>query len=79
LYVLAGIAALQAKEEMTEQALELATYSWQHSSSNWQTKERAGRLRAELKTRLMPGQLEAVEARARNKSFEDIVEEALGL
>ncbi|HET9587588.1 MAG TPA: tetratricopeptide repeat protein [Anaerolineales bacterium] len=79
LYGLAGIAALQAKEKLTKQAFELATYSWEHSSSNWQTKDRAGRLRAELKTQLRPRQLEAVEARAGNKSFEDIVEEALEL
>ncbi|MCK6623745.1 MAG: tetratricopeptide repeat protein [Anaerolineae bacterium] len=70
---LIGLAYLQAQTGEAEQALELSTYVLHHPASTQETKDRAGRLVAELEPQLSPRQLEAV--RMQVKTFEVIVEE----
>jgi tetratricopeptide (TPR) repeat protein len=75
LCALTGIAALHAKNGASERAYELATYCWQHPSSNWQTKDRAERLRADLETRLTPEQIEATRPRAQSMTLDSLARE----
>jgi predicted ATPase/transcriptional regulator with XRE-family HTH domain len=75
LCALTGIAALHAKNGATERAYELATYCWQHPSSNWQTKDRAERLRADLEARLTPEQIEAARSRAQSMTLDSLAQE----
>jgi predicted ATPase/transcriptional regulator with XRE-family HTH domain len=74
LQALVGIATLYAKEGSTQQALELATYAWQHPSSDHQTKDRAERLHAELESDLMTEQIEAARSRAQSIKLDSIAE-----
>ncbi|HEX6035733.1 MAG TPA: tetratricopeptide repeat protein, partial [Anaerolineales bacterium] len=75
LCALTGIAALHAKNGATERAYELATYCWQHPSSNRQTKDRAERLRADLEARLTPEQIEAARSRAQSMTLDSLARE----
>jgi len=77
LYALTGIATLHANNGKIEPALELAIFSWQHPASNWQTKDRAGKLRSLLEVQFMPQQLEALKAHARGKSFDVFMQDML--
>jgi predicted ATPase/DNA-binding XRE family transcriptional regulator len=70
---LIGLAHLQAQAGEAEQALELSVCVAEHIASTQQTKGRAGRLRAEIESRLSSQQVEAATARARSKTLETAV------
>jgi hypothetical protein len=76
---LSGIAALRARQGNIEQAFELALFVLSHPASVQDTKDRAARLRTELETQLTSQQIQAVQARAQAKTFDAIVNDALGL
>ena len=76
---LTGIATLQAKRGEIEQALELLLIVLAHSASVRDTRNRAEQLRNELEAQLTKQQVEAAEARAQAKTFEDAVDEVLKL
>ena len=77
LEALVGIATLKAKQGNIEQALELLLIVLSHPASLPETKNRADRFRAELEAHIPPTQIEAIQARAREKSFEAVVEDLL--
>jgi tetratricopeptide (TPR) repeat protein len=79
LAALAGIAALLAKRGKTERALELLLIVLEHPASVQDTRNRAEQLRNELEAQLTKQQVEAAEARAQAKTFEDAVDEVLKL
>jgi len=60
-----------------EQAVELLTFVFHHSSSSQEAKDRAENLLTELKIYLTPQQIEAVQANIRTKSFDALVAELL--
>jgi predicted ATPase/DNA-binding XRE family transcriptional regulator len=70
---LIGLAYLQAQAGEAERALELSTYVLHHPASTQETKDRAGRLAAELETQLAPRQMETL--RGQTKTLEMIVKE----
>jgi hypothetical protein len=76
---LSGIAALRARQGNIEQAFELALFVLSHRASVQDTKDRAARLRTELETQLTSQQIQAVQARVQAKTFDAIVNDALGL
>jgi hypothetical protein len=63
----------------TEAALELLTLILGHPFSSQETRARAEQLRADLERQLSPEQIEAVQVRARAKSFEVVVQEMLNV
>lgn len=54
-----GIGVVDAKTGATARALQLAVYTGGHPASNYRTKSRAEKLRAELETQLTAEQIEA--------------------
>jgi predicted ATPase/DNA-binding XRE family transcriptional regulator len=74
LEALVGIATLKAKQRDIEQALELTLLVLNHPASLPETKNRASALRTELEAQLTPLQIEAIQARAREITFETVVE-----
>jgi len=78
LEALVGIASLQAKRGDMEHALELLLIVLNHPSSIQDTKNRAEILRVELESRLMPQQIQSVQAQARKQSFDQVVSQVLG-
>lgn len=77
LSALTGIATLHAKNRRTESALKLAMFSSQHSSGSWQTKDRAGRLRAQLEVQFSYQQLEAMKIHIQDKTLASVVQDTL--
>ena len=77
LEALTGFASLQAKQGDLEHALELLRIVSNHPASLQETKNRADRLRAELEAQLPSTQIEAIQARAAEKTFDAVVEELL--
>lgn len=74
---LAGFASLQAKQADLGHALELVLTVSNHPASLQESKKRANDLRADLEAQLTPTQVEAIQAHAREKTFEAVVEELL--
>jgi predicted ATPase len=74
---LAGLASLHAKQDDRQHALELLLIVLNHPASLQETKDRADPLRAELETQLSPARVKAIQAHAREKTFEMVVEEFL--
>lgn len=77
LEALVGIAMLKAKQRNIEQALELTLLVLNHPASLPETKNNASALRMELEAQLTPLQIEAIQARAREITFETVVEDLL--
>jgi predicted ATPase/transcriptional regulator with XRE-family HTH domain len=78
LEALAGLAILQAKRgNNMEYALELLLIVLNHPASFQKTKNRASDLRAELEAQLTPTQIEVIQAQARERTFEAVVEDLL--
>ncbi len=74
---LVGLAALQAKQGGIEQALECLLIVLDQSSNFQDTRDRATCLRSELEAQLTPKQIDFVQARARTKTLDQVVNEAL--
>ncbi len=74
----ASLASLLRQEGVGEQALELALHVLDHAASAQSTRDRAGRLRAELEAYLSPRQIEMARTRACDRSFDALIEEILG-
>jgi tetratricopeptide (TPR) repeat protein len=77
LEALAGFASLQAKQGDLEHALELVWMVLHHSASLEETKAHADHLRAELEAQLTPAQVEMIQTRAQEKTFEGAVADLL--
>jgi len=77
LEALAGLATLQAKRGNMGHALELLLIVLNHPASVQETKDRASHLRFELEAQLTRQQVEAAQAQARSKRFDQVVEEIL--
>jgi len=77
LEALVGIASLRAKSGEMQSAFELLLIALHHPACDQETKNRADHLRAELEAHLTPIQIETVQAHAREKTLESIVEEIL--
>jgi predicted ATPase/transcriptional regulator with XRE-family HTH domain len=77
LEALVGIAHVLAKRGKIEQALELTFIVLNHPACLQETKDRADRLSAELKTQLTPTQVEAFKDYTGAKTFEVVVEDLL--
>jgi len=77
LEALAGLASLRAKQGDREHALEMLLMVLNHPASLQVTKNQADRLRAELEAQLTPIQIETIQAHAREKTFEAVVEDLL--
>jgi predicted ATPase/transcriptional regulator with XRE-family HTH domain len=74
---LAGIAALKAKQGHLEDALELTLIVLNHPASLPETKNHVHRLRNELEQQLTSTQIEATQARAGERAFDEVVKELL--
>ena len=74
---LAGIAWIHAEQGKKESALELAMLVEKHPAVTQETKGRAIQLRGELEAQFTPSQIETIQARAREKTFDAIVEDLL--
>jgi hypothetical protein len=74
---LIGLADLGTRAGEAEQAFEISICVLGHSASTQETKDRAGRLRAQLESQLTPGQVAAVQERAGAKTFDALVAELL--
>ena len=74
---LVGLASLQAKQGDRKHALELLFMVLNHSASSQETKDYADHLRAELEAQLTPTQIEEIQAHAREKTLEVVVEDLL--
>ncbi len=77
LEALVGIATLKAKQGNIEQALELSLIVLNHPASLLETKDRAEKLRMELKSQLIPQQIQAAQAHARKQRIEQVIDEVL--
>jgi tetratricopeptide (TPR) repeat protein len=77
LEALIGIASLRGKRGETAPALELLLIVLDHPGSDQEIKHRAEKLRAMLETQLTPTEIKAIQARAREKTFEVAVGELL--
>jgi tetratricopeptide (TPR) repeat protein len=71
------IAVSEIKQGENERALERVAFILKSAATNQEVKERAGHLHAELAALLSPEQIEAVQARARKRTLEDLVNEVL--
>lgn len=74
---LAGLAVLAAQEGQSEAALSLIVCILAHPASTQEAKDRAGRLLADIETRLPSAQIETVRAQTEFKSFETMVAELI--
>ena len=74
LEALIGLASLRAKRGGTQSALELLLIVLNHPACDQETKNRAGLLHAELAAQLTSTQIDAIRARAREKTLEAVVE-----
>lgn len=77
LEALIGIAVLKAKQGNVEQALELSLIVLNHPASLQETKDRANALRSELKAQLTPTEIEAIQDRTGEKTFDAVVEDLI--
>jgi len=77
LEALVGIAMLKAKQGNAEQALELSSIVLKHPASLQETKNRASGLQAELEMQLTSPEIEVIQNRDAEKSFEKVVEALL--
>jgi predicted ATPase len=73
LYGLYGAAALLARQDEPERAVEVAALVYHHPATNRETKDRAGRLLAQLERSLPPPLLAAVQERGRSGRLEEAV------
>jgi hypothetical protein len=74
---LVGTAALLAREEKTERALELAALARRHLASTRQTQDRAEQLLSELASQLPPQAATVAQERGQGRELEEVVEEVL--
>jgi predicted ATPase/transcriptional regulator with XRE-family HTH domain len=74
---LVGLAYLHVQAGEHAQALELSICALNHPASTYEAKDRAKRLGTDLKAQLTPQQVEVAQARARIRSFEEIMVELL--
>jgi tetratricopeptide (TPR) repeat protein len=74
---LVGMASLQAKIGETQSAFELLLIVLNHPACDQETKNRAKKLRAELAAQLTPIQMDAIQARAMEKTLEEVVGDLL--
>lgn len=74
---LLGLADARAQQEQFEGALEIAIHVSAHPASELSTRERAGRLRANLMAKLTAPQSKAVQRRAQTRSLDDVIAEVL--
>ena len=79
LYAVVGIATIDAATGKEERALQWAAYTQTHPSSNYQTKSRAEKLRADLERRLSPQQIESAYSGAKPVSLDSVVQELISL
>jgi hypothetical protein len=77
LEALLGIAALKAKRGDVAQALQVAVLVLNHPLAVQDNKDRAARLRVQLEEQLTPAQIEDIQARAREATFDSVVSELL--
>jgi len=77
LEALAGFASLQARQGDREHALGLLLVVLNHPASLQTTKNRASDLLEELEAQLTPLQIEAIQAHAKEKTLEAVVEELI--
>ena len=78
LEALLGLTVIEAKNSNDEHALEFATYVAQHPAAAHDVKARAENLCVEIKSRLTPQQIDAVQARARATNLDQAVHQVLG-
>lgn len=77
LEALAGIASLHANQGDREEALALLLIVLNHSASSKKTRDLVTGQRAELEAQLASQQVEAAQARAVDRTFEEVVKEVL--
>jgi predicted ATPase/transcriptional regulator with XRE-family HTH domain len=75
LKALLEIAVIEMEQGETEKALERVTWILKNADSQKEIKEHAGRLQVEWRDLLPPGQFEAVQARAKEKTIADFTSE----
>lgn len=75
---LAGLGMIWAKNSNAERALELVIHILQHPAATHDAISRAECLRVELESRLMPQQMQAVQAQVQKQSFDQVVSQVLG-
>jgi predicted ATPase len=73
-----GIAGVQAKHGDYPRALELLLIVTHHPAAIPKSKDRAGKLAAELKEKLTPGEIESAQIFVEDNLFESVVNEILG-
>jgi len=78
LEALVGLASLQMKRGHRERSLEWLLIVLNHPASIQETRDRADRLRTELEAQLTRQQVEALQARAWEQSFDQVVSQILG-
>jgi hypothetical protein len=76
--ILASIAQLLARMGQHERAVELAGFALHHHASTRQTRDKAERLLADLRSQIAPGAIAAAQARLKEKPLEAVVDEVLG-
>lgn len=74
---LLGLAHTHARDGAAEYALELALYAQRHPASSQETRDRAAQLERQLGARFAPRQIEAVQARALSRTFDEVIRQAL--
>jgi predicted ATPase/DNA-binding SARP family transcriptional activator len=74
---LVGLASLRAKRGDAQSALDLLLIVLNHPASNQETKDRAEKLRRELKPRLTPQQIQAAQAKARELRVDQVINQVL--
>ena len=77
LEVLVGIASLRVKRGETQSAFELLLIVLNHPACDQETRNRAEKLLVELEAQIPPTQIEAIQAHAGEKTFEQVVEDLL--
>jgi tetratricopeptide (TPR) repeat protein len=74
---LAGLAIMWAEDSDPERALGLVGLILEHPAATHTAKSRADRLRAELESRLTPGQIQAVKVQAQKQNIDQVVSQVL--
>ena len=77
LYALAGLAALDTRQEGDQATLALVCYILQHPASSQETKDIADRLRVELESRLTQDEIDAAHQSAPSRSLDEFAGWAL--
>ncbi|MEJ2512921.1 MAG: helix-turn-helix domain-containing protein [Anaerolineales bacterium] len=73
-----GLAHLYLRDGEPERVLELSYHILNHSSSSQETKDRANDLRSELIAQLTQTEIEAIQDRAGEKTFDVVVKDLIG-